>query len=416
MRRLDANDLFNIANGATFLASGGGGSVKTAYSFIAELLKLNADVELASLNELDESQVGCVVGAMGSPESFEKVGLNGAESRAVDAINDNIDSTLSFTIPVETGANLFVAMLAAAKKFAQPIMVDADGAGRSVPTLSCLSFSNVVNATPFALLNAAHGDQGGGYVAGNLLLNLKDTRATEQAKIVEMVARPVLATKGSFDGIAAIAGWHMNGAQANDALIAGCISKALDLGQVLSSERDDKKVIGKLAEFLTTSCDSPLYNLSASQAPFLLEKIERSSSGGFDYNRMYFKQGDVKLVVINQNENLLVWNTLSPNPMTICPDLICMLGKLDTSLQSEIKDKLSGLNESEVQSAQLALQGWHGLSVEDLTEGQEVYLFGVATNNKNPTYVKTFNELAQQFGYFGPYKPISELLPKEEHQ
>lgn len=406
MKRLEAEDLFSIANGATLLASGGGGSVKTAYSFISELLRQKARVELAELGELREQDTGCVVGAMGSPESFEKIGLNGAESRAIEVINNNIDKPVNFTIPVETGSNLFVAMLAAAKTLEPAIMVDADGAGRSVPTLSCLSYSNEVNATPFALLNAAHGDLGGGDVAGDLLLNLKDTPAPEQANIVEMVARPVLSTAGSFDGIAAIAGWVMNGDVAQQALISGSISKAMQLGQLLSNCESAKDALVRLSNYFSSECDTQLYNLSVSDEPFRLTKLEPFSSGGFDYHRMYFSQGERELIIINQNENLLVWDPKLTHPVTICPDLICMLGKLNPELQREISIKVP---DEYIQMAGTALNQWHGLSVEDLKEGQEVYLFSLPASSQSPENRHTFARLVQQFGYYGPYKSVASL-------
>ena len=410
MKKLNADDLFNIANGATFLASGGGGSIKTAYAFISDILQANKEVELAQVSELGAKDLGCVVGAMGSPESFDKIGLNGAEARAVDVINDNISGELNFTIPVETGSNLFVAMLAATKCFSPAVMADGDGAGRSVPTLNCLSYSHVINATPFALLNSAHGEVGGGDTEGNIVLNLKNTGAAEQAQIVEKLARPVLSTKGSFDGIAAIAGWHMTGKEANQALMPGTISRAMTLGQVIASAAEDSEVIDKLSDYLSLNTDNKAYNLSASNDPFVLRKVERFSQGGFDFNRLYFSQGEVNLIVINQNENLLVWDTRYPNPITICPDLICMLGHLDNRKQVSILKKMEGVDDITLNKAKNALRGMHGLSVEDVVDGQEVYLFGITSSNKDMTYIETFNQLAQNFGYFGPYKPVSELL------
>ncbi|MBJ7556650.1 DUF917 domain-containing protein [Marinomonas spartinae] len=425
---LTTQALFNIINGSTLLASGGGGSIKTAYSFVDQIVGTGKTINLLSPADMNRSYYGVVVGAMGSPESFEKIGLKGAEERAIKVMQDLCKpKEINFTISVETGSNIFVAMLAAAKALDSAIVVDADGAGRSVPTLSCLSYSSKINITPFAVLNAPH-SKDKDPVEGDIVLNLplisdedpdKSAKKKAQASIIENMVRPILSSKDSFDGIGAISGWRMDGEQAKSALVPGTISMSQRIGEQLREyNAEDKNIIPRFARFLET-LNISLYSLSDNNTPFILKSKESISRGGFDFNMLVFTQSinenEKELIVINQNENLLLWDSAKDHPLTICPDSICMLGKLDETIKDSILSELKSLNYKERLEAEKSLGGWHGLSVEDVVVGQKMYLFSLpspeALKNDNK---EVFSALAKQFGYFGSYEPLDKLLAKEK--
>ena len=423
MINLTNKALLNIVNGSTLLASGGGGSIKTAYSFVNQIVETGKVITLCPPNAMKSSDFGVVVGAMGSPESFEKIGLQGAEKRAVEVMQDlNKLKKITFTISVETGSNIFVAMLAAAKTLEPALVIDADGAGRSVPTLSCLSYSSKINITPFVVLNAPHGKA---QVEGNIVLNLphisdKDSdeaaKKKAQASIIENMVRPILSSEGSFDGVGAISGWIMNGDQAKFALVPNTISMAQSIGGALNQfATDGKNVVHLLAAFLKLEFGIPLYSLSENNAPFTLTSKESVSQGGFDFNKLSFTQtvngSEKELIVINQNENLLLWDKDKDHPLTICPDSICMLGLLDKTIKEDI---LKSVSDDLKKEAEVSLSGWHGLSVEDIVKGQEVYLFSLPSPEtlKNDNK-EIFSDLAKQFGYYGSYEPLDKLLTKE---
>ncbi|UTV99681.1 DUF917 domain-containing protein [Marinomonas rhizomae] len=427
MTILTTEALFNIVNGSTLLASGGGGSIKTAYSFVSQIVETKKSIALCSPDSMKSSDFGVVVGAMGSPESFAKIGLQGSETRAVEVMQDlNKSKKITFTISVETGSNIFVAMLAAAKTLEPARVVDADGAGRSVPTLSCLSYSSKINITPFVVLNAPHGSA---LVEGNIILNLPNINdegfegaasKKAQASIIENMVRPILSSEGYFDGVGAISGWIMNGDQAKSSLIKNTISTAQSIGQQLNQYNvADQNILQDLAIFLEGQFDTPLYPISESNSPFTLERIETVSKGGFDFNQLSFTQtikGQLKeLIIINQNENLLLWDKDKDHPLTICPDSICMLGKLDKTIKDGILSNLSSLSNDVQNEANKSLSGWHGLSVEDVVEGQEVYLFSLPApetlKNENK---EVFSALSKQFGYYGSYESLDKLLTKED--
>ncbi|MBU0801294.1 MAG: DUF917 domain-containing protein, partial [Alphaproteobacteria bacterium] len=150
---------------------------------------------------------------------------------------------------------------------------------------------------------------------------------------------------------------------------------------------------------------------------FILKSKDSVSQGGFDFNKMYFTQivngRERELIVINQNENLLIWDKDKDHPLTICPDSICMLGKLDKAISDEIIASLNTLTDEMKKEAVKSLSGWHGLSVEDVVEGQEVYLFSLpAPETLKKENKEVFSDLAKQFGYYGAYEPLDMLLVK----
>ena len=414
MNKLNSQNLYDIANGSTLLASGGGGSIKTAYSFIRQINQQKSAVDLRLAAELEAESWGGVVAAMGSPKSFEEIGLRGSETLALKALEKSTSQKMSFTIPVETGSNIFVAMLSALKQEPPIFVVDGDGAGRSVPTLSCLTFSENVAACPFALLNAAKGEDP---VQGAIVINLEEeTNFVKQAAIVEATTRPILQTEGSFDGIASIAGWAMTAETAQTALIKGTISISQYIGQCLRQHHaiDKDELNQELVADLAETLSKPYFLFSNRKKCTFVGIKEINKGDGFDYGLLQFTQGEGselnEILIINQNENLIAWNTQVAHPIAMAPDLICCLGNIGDDLKEKILTDFEG---QEREIAEQSLSGLHGLSVEDLTPGQEVYLFSLPANDRlKQDTNKIFQQLRAQFGYFGPYVSINELSEK----
>ncbi|NOI30380.1 S-methyl thiohydantoin desulfurase domain-containing protein [Vibrio coralliilyticus] len=406
---LAREDLFDIASGATLLASGGGGSIQTAYAFIQQILTADHGVQLVDMQALEAQDRGAVVAAMGSPESFEKIGLNGAETRALSVLQHRLTEPLTFVVSVETGSNLFVAMLAAISKRGGPLKVlNADGANRSVPTLSLLTFSESIAATPLVILNAADGPFKGGQYPGALTLDLApNSTPVEQAQIAEMTLRPLLSSVGTFDGIAAIAGWAMTASEARQGLIADTVTHSRTIGKMLRQIAPDcPDPLGAFRDEYTQTFDQPLTPLFDNTQPCRLAKISSRSQGGFDFTVLTLVQQDDTgaertLVVVNQNENLIVWDTQCSHPLGMAPDLLCLMGRLEPPVVKRIVQPLSP---DEREAAQANLQGFHGLSVEDVVEGQEVFLFRLPAAPALTTGAELarFNTLLQSLGYFGP--------------
>jgi uncharacterized protein len=92
-----------------------------------------------------------------------------------------------------------------------------------------------------------------------------------------------------------------------------------------------------------------------------------------------------------------------------------MLGKLNKSIKDKILVEISSLSDDVKEMANTSLNGWHGLSVEDIEEDQEVYLFSLPSPEtlKNDNK-EVFSALAKQFGYYGSYESLDKLLTKED--
>ncbi|NOI77469.1 DUF917 family protein [Vibrio coralliilyticus] len=406
---LHRDALFDIASGATVLASGGGGSIQTAYSFIQQILEVKHPVQLVDLDDLNDDDRGAVVAAMGSPESFEKIGLNGAETRALSVLQDRLELPLTFVVSVETGSNLFVAMLAAISNLRGPLKVlNADGANRSVPTLSLLTFSESVAATPLVILNAADGPFKGGRYPGALTLDLTpETTPVEQAQIAEMTLRPLLSSVGTFDGIAAIAGWVMSGRAAQRSLISNTVTQSQVIGSMLRQIGPDcADPLGAFCEEYTQTFGQALTPLFGNTRPCQLAHQVSESKGGFDFTVLTFVQRaedgtERTIVVLNQNENLIAWDTRCSHPLAMAPDLLCMMGRLKASVINKIVQPLSPQDQ---EAARAVLTGFHGLSVEDVVEEQDLFLFTLPAAPELTTgpELARFNAILQSLGYFGP--------------
>lgn len=380
MNKLEKEELYDIANGATLLASGGGGSKTMPELLIPEILTLTDNVVIKSINEVEGDEWGAVVGAMGSPIAFEKVGLKKAALRATERLESAKGMKLSYTIAVETGSNIFVAMLAGVQKNRKLFIVDGDGVGRAVPTLECLSYAYDVPVSPFTLANASNKDMGEDNPI-DITVNIETKELVEGPLQIEQLVRPIISTHKEFDGVAGIAGWMMNGKDLSDKkpLIEGTISFAQKIGKTIREGAGDP--ILALRELFG---DSMYLLLPGNGIGELVNdpQAAETTSGGFDHGDMIFKKGDTLIHIINQNENLIAWDTGKGRPVAMAPDLICYLRPDGTALSNP-----------------------------DLKQYDNVYLIGIKANPRlrESPLKEAFLNVLKGVGYYGAYIPIEDL-------
>ena len=242
MMMLGKEELEDIANGACLLASGGGGTIEAPKWIIPKILKLSDHVTAIGRDEVEPSAKGAVVACMGSPKALKEIGFHGSAFRAWDLLEQTLKEKFSFSIAIETGSvNTFIAMLAAAK-MGIPVL-DADGAGRAVPTLAMLTFSQPIPISPFTIANEAA-----------KAFQEPDARAALYGKTptdIENLARPFISVPGEFDQTAGVAGWAMGkpDIEEKNPLIWGTIARALAVGRALRMQKDPmaalEDVLGK---------------------------------------------------------------------------------------------------------------------------------------------------------------------------
>ncbi|MCJ8319138.1 MAG: DUF917 domain-containing protein [Colwellia sp.] len=379
-RKLGKMELNDIANGASLLASGGGGSVTLSKQMIKEILYTTDYVELATEKEVPNDTIGVVVGGIGSPNALKRIGLHDASLRALASFLQTQDKKLGFTLAIETGPNIFISMLAAVKNIPPVPIVDGDGAGRSVPTLGTLTYAQTISTTPFTVSNT-QSQLTTEQASINVCVNVDSSDLPETASIVENMIRPIISGAGEFDNIAGFAGWSLSAQELIEKkpIITGTITRAQEIGEALRKGADNplaslRKVLGD--DLFSLALGDTLVELVSDPAD------SESTSDGFDRGVMVFKNNSSEIHVINQNENLIAWDNKRDRPLAMAPDLICYLTPEGDSLSNA-----------------------------DLKKGDKIYLLGIKADDrlrKSPI-LDAFLDVLKTVGYYGPYQTIENL-------
>lgn len=74
MRVLNRENLLDIISGATLLGSGGGGSPKDGLSLVEKIFSASTGVELASPDEVCDSDYIAMIAGIGSPKALREKG------------------------------------------------------------------------------------------------------------------------------------------------------------------------------------------------------------------------------------------------------------------------------------------------------------------------------------------------------
>jgi uncharacterized protein len=307
------SDLKLIANGCCFLASGGGGGLSMGLDFINHFpdnaITITASVDDA-VRDLPSGEYAVVIAFIGAPSNAQTLTLQPVIN-ALTQLNLALGGTSSinvikYLVPVEMGAISTIVPLVLAQKFGIST-VDADGAGRAVPSLTMTTFSGKnVSVQPTILTNSDPSEP----VTVNLTV--------ASAAAAESFIRPVLSAP-AFNEIAGLGIWAMDAQQLQDAVtIQGTISLAKQIGTYLKNSFKD---IYTFCDFLNNQL-----NLSATtlveQATLI--SVSSQESGGFDFGRVTLRDASANYhTIITQNESLLMWSSAFNTPVILAPDSIC---------------------------------------------------------------------------------------------
>ncbi len=413
MVQLSIKEFYAIAHGSCFFASGGGGSVVTALSLIKAMEKQyeNPSVEMVSMAEAlsDSDCIAASVAFMGAPDSINSdfppqdiiLAFKDLNERAKIKYNKPI----TYLIPVETGAlNIAAAYMVAIEMNNQnkqksdwPIIkvIDADGAGRSVPTLTLLTFStNKVFCNPSVLSKAYLSKERNSSVKTSSKSNQSITPISlsvenSEASVIEEIARDIMSTSNIFDQYAGLGIWIMDNENLKKAdPVEGGISKSLALGNKLrstSSVYEDLEINGQVILFEGT-----------------LVNVEESTAGGFDLGNAKFVNDYGELFNIYlENENIIAWKNSEETPMIMAPDSICYIAH--NFLQPEnCPEKIRVFSNSK--------NDWTAFR----DSGVKISVIGLPADCKLKTREmdNVFTQLREKFGYPGKYRPINHLCEK----
>ncbi|MEO4046623.1 DUF917 domain-containing protein [Pseudomonas sp. CAU 1711] len=395
---LGPNDLELLLLGGCFFGSGGGGTVVSARHLATHFhIGDYYPTDRVRVVDVDEAKDGdtVMVAYMGAPEAIDKVLYPEGPVLAVRQVQARLEAEgrhLAYVVPPESGALGFVVACLVAAKLGLAV-VDADGAGRAVPSLPMLTFaSHEVNPRPAFLVSQKDlcveldvtprsGSNGGA------------THQQDVSAIIEHMMRPII-TEPEFGQFGGLAMWVMDSARLAEALpIRGTLSRALALGQALQAGQVETPQA--MIDFLFSHFDlyaRPLFG------PGMLVSAEVQTTGGFDVGKMHIEADGARCTVLFQNESLLAWSSAAARPIGMAPDSLAYF--------------VGGPGQKVFSNGDLVMEDG---SLNPAVRGRPVTVLGIeaspALRQPGGLILGSFMNLLEQLGYLGPYVPVEAAHP-----
>ncbi|MEM5369670.1 DUF917 domain-containing protein [Paraburkholderia azotifigens] len=388
-------DLEPLLLGAAFFGSGGGGTIESARHlaahFVAGDYYPTDTVKVVSVDEATEG-AAVMVAYLGAPEAINTATYPIGPVTAVQNVIARLEAQstkLAYVMPPESGALGFTVAALVAAKLGLAV-IDADGAGRAVPSLPMLTFAAAeIDPRPAFLVS-----QGGLSVELDVTprqgSNGGPTHQRDVSAIVEQMMRPVVADPefGQFGGLAM---WVMTPADIGRATpIRGTLTRALELGRAVQAGQIHD--VPAMTRYLKERCRLTARAISE---PGELVSAEVDTAGGFDVGKIRIQSGSHTYTVIYQNESLLVWDSKRAHPVVLAPDSIAYyVGGEGQSIFSNgdlVQD--DGTLNPAIGKRPVTLIAWRA----------------EAEISKPGLNLDSFVQLLNTLGYLGPYVPLDKL-------
>lgn len=359
---IDRAALADLACGAAFLGSGGGGD--PYYSRLlgeAELARIDA-FELIPLDSLADDALVVPCGWIGAPTvSVEKLPSGREALAGLRRLEKELGRSIDAVLPIEIGGGNGLAPLVSAARLGVPV-VDADGMGRAFPESQMAIFNiHGLSACPSVLTAAC----------GSLTVIETDDNLTH-----ERIARSLAVALG---GIAHMVEYPLSGRQAKDHAIGGSVSAAIAIGAAIRTAREAGE--DPFEALFAALRQTGLYPYAGALFDGKIVDLERETRGGFSVGRVVIEGfgGVGRMEMEFQNENLI-----ARRDGVVC----AMVPDILTVMDRETADSIT---------------------TERLKYGQRVKVVGAAA----PAILREAGALAfvgpEAFGFEDAYRPI-ELL------
>jgi len=306
MKYIERQHLDDLALGAVFLATGGGGDPHLPRLIADQALKQYGPVELLSPDNVADDLFVVPVGSVGAPtvslELLPSIDEAANTVRAYEAfVGRKADAIASFEIG---GGNSLVPLVAAAA-LGVPV-IDGDGMGRAFPEAQMMSYA-IAGVKPTPALAYDY--------AGN--------SAVFQTGSTDVYEYHIRAYAAAAGGMVTTAEHAMTGRELRDAVIPGTLSFTVSLGRVLRRHR------GPAADILAPLVDvfePSIYGVC--RHLFSGKVVDKSTRiiGGYDIGEAVLEDFDVpgrKLELNIKNEYLLA--RIGDTVLASVPDLIVTL-------------------------------------------------------------------------------------------
>ncbi|MCC6675219.1 MAG: DUF917 domain-containing protein [Thermomicrobiales bacterium] len=307
--KLTREDLKDLARGAAFLGTGGGGNPYIGRLMVERALdESGAELELMDLSEVPDDAFVIPTAMMGAPTCIVEKLPNGGELAAsfkrLEALHGK---KAHATMPIEAGGMNSMMPLVVGLQLGIPV-IDADGMGRAFPELFHETFHIYgVKGTPMVLTDE-HMDQA--------IIETHDNFE------MEWFSRGLTIRMG---GASYIAEYAMDGATAKRVSVSGTIGLGLKIGRAIRQARE--RHIDPFQAIVDTLAETE-YSPGRLIYEGKIVEVARRTAEGFALGSVRIAplaDGDEtdEMAIDFQNENLIA--QVGDEIRAVVPDLICIL-------------------------------------------------------------------------------------------
>ncbi len=365
MKQIQLEHIDDLALGAVFLATGGGGDPHLPRLIAQQALREFGPVDLLAPDDVADDLFVVPVGSVGAPTvSLELLPSIDEAANAVrefeKAVGRKVDAIASF----EVGGGNSLVPLTAAAALGVPV-IDGDGMGRAFPEAQMMSYA-IAGVKPTPALAYDY--------AGNTALFHTDT--------TDVYEHHIRAYAASAGGMVTTVEHAMTGEELKRSVIPNTLSFCIELGRTLRENRGPaQSMLDPLNALFEPSIFGRCVHLFSGK---IIDKTTRVV-GGYDIGEATvegFDNPDEKLALSIKNEFLLA--QLDGKTLASVPDLIVVV---------------------DVESSE-------PINCERLRFGQRVAVFAVAC----PAFYRQPAALAvtepRCFGFDQEYVPLEDLHPR----
>ena len=360
--KLQISDLEDLARGAAFLGTGGGGDPYIGRLLAQAAIKEFGMPEVVEPEDVPDDAVVFTAAMLGAPTVLIEKAANGDDiDLALKRLSEATGKTPDYILPIEIGGlNSMLPIMAAAR--AGLPLINADGMGRAFPEIQMVTF-NVYGVSPCpASIVDEH--------LNSVIIEAGD------AKQAEDLVRAVAIQMGLSTLVSV---YPMTGKDVKDYGVHRTLTLALEIGRNIRKGRDEGDPVEALLKYLETT---EYYNKCLVLFDGKITDIKRETTKGFAVGHCHIEPLDGEGPSMNiqfQNEFLIA--KLGEETVAIVPDLICLVDR-ETA---------------------------EPITTESLKYGQRVKVIGVsaAAIMRTPESLDVFGP--QAFGIDEPFTVIEKL-------
>lgn len=305
---LGVDDLEDLAQGAAFLGTGGGGDPYIGRLMAKHAIEEFGMPEIIEPDELDDDATVLTSAMLGAPTVLVEKAASGEDiDRSIQRLSEVLKKQPDAIAPVEIGGlNSMIPIIAAAR--ARLPLVNCDGMGRAFPEIQMVTFNVYgVKATPAVVVDEH---------LETVIIE------TDDAKRAEDIVRSIAIQMGLSVMISC---YPLSGKQVKDFSVKGTLGIALGLGKAIAKGRRQGNPIESMLNFLRAS---EYYKHCKVLFDGKITDLRRETTKGFAIGHCevsHISGSADRMQVLFQNENLVA--RLNGETVAIVPDLISFVDR-----------------------------------------------------------------------------------------